>query len=156
MNEAEIIRELANRGRVPGSVICTVKSVDTDNYTCDLTPVDGAADIIGARLTAKKSVHNTVTMFPRIGSFVIATMITRTDAFVAMADELETFDIKPHGKIDIRNDAVVLKDILNDLILELKNAIIQTPSGAGNFSPTTTAKLDVIDNQINQLFKDGS
>jgi len=57
------------------------------------------------------------------------------------------------GKMTLSNNATSFKGLLNDLVKELKAAIITTPSGAGTVSPATQAKLDLIDNKINQLFK---
>jgi len=136
------------------SLVCEVISVNKANYQCNLKPVDGSAEIKKARLSATEAVNNTIVIIPKQGSLVIATMLDANDAFVSMTDEAEEIEILPHGKLTIKNDQVSLKEIMNELISELKLAIIQTPAGAGNFSPTTTAKLDVIDNKINQLFKE--
>jgi hypothetical protein len=58
------------------------------------------------------------------------------------------------GKYTLKNISTSLKDILNGFVTELKTAIITTPSGPGSIGPTTQAKLDLIDQKINQLFKE--
>jgi hypothetical protein len=56
------------------------------------------------------------------------------------------------NKFTVKNGAYSLKKALNELIAEIKAAIITTPAGPGSIAPTTKAKLMVIDNKVNQLF----
>jgi hypothetical protein len=169
MEIKELIRKIS-RGESDEirSLVCRVISVDKANYQCDLQPVDGSADLKSVRLSATEALNATMVIIPTRGSYVIATMLNNNDAFVSLTDEADDIEILNHGrliihneddidihaggKMTVKNDQASVKEILNDLISELKLAIIQTPAGAGNFSPATTAKLDVIDNKINQLF----
>jgi hypothetical protein len=57
------------------------------------------------------------------------------------------------SKFTIKNGAYGLKTALNELIAELKAAIITTPVGPGSMAPSTVAKLVLIDQKINQLFR---
>lgn len=111
MTELEILRELVKTGENFRGIICTVDSVDTSKYQCDLTPVDGSAPIKAARLTAKESVNNTMLLVPKVGSFVIAGQISRTDTWVAMCDEVDDIIVMNHAKITIQNETDV--EIIN-------------------------------------------
>ena len=55
-------------------------------------------------------------------------------------------------KFTLQNEMVDFKTLLNDLLTELKNAIIQTPAGPGNFAPQNVAKFEEINNKIKQLW----
>lgn len=55
------------------------------------------------------------------------------------------------NKFTIKNGAYGLKKALNELIAELKAAIITTPAGPGSMAPSTVAKLVIIDQKVNQL-----
>lgn len=54
--------------------------------------------------------------------------------------------------ISIRNDKETFITLLTDLIKEFKNSIIQTPSGAGNISPTTIQLIEKVETRIQTLF----
>jgi hypothetical protein len=55
------------------------------------------------------------------------------------------------NKFTVKNSAYSLKGALNELIAELKAAIITTPVGPGSMAPSTVAKLVIIDQKVNQL-----
>ena len=55
--------------------------------------------------------------------------------------------------IHLQRGEVNFKSLLNELLNELKTAIIQTPAGVGNFAPNNVAKFDEINNKINELLQ---
>ena len=55
--------------------------------------------------------------------------------------------------IHLQRGEVDFKSLLNELLNELKKAIIQTPAGVGNFAPNNVAKFDEINNKINELLQ---
>lgn len=57
------------------------------------------------------------------------------------------------NKIKVTNETNSLKDILNDLIDNIKNLIITTPNGAGSINPASAALLDNIKLKVENLFK---
>ena len=67
------------------------------------------------------------------------------------AQEIEIYELKADN-FTIHNETADFKTLLNDLITELKSAIIQTPAGPGNFAPNNVAKFEEINNKINQLW----
>ena len=97
---------------------------------------------------------------PKVGSLVCVAFIGKETAIVVGSSALdkveytsEGFSLKiENGKIQIKNEQANFKTLLNDLLKELKNAIIQTPSGPGNFAPQNVAKFEEINNKINQLW----
>ena len=54
--------------------------------------------------------------------------------------------------ISIRNKNETFITLLTDLIKELKNGIIQTPSGPGNISPSTITLIEKVETRIKTLF----
>lgn len=58
-----------------------------------------------------------------------------------------------NGKFSIKNNEASAKDILEDFIQEIIQAVILTPVGPGSMSPTTIAKLVTILNRLNLLFE---
>ncbi|MEZ5195124.1 MAG: hypothetical protein R2764_01595 [Bacteroidales bacterium] len=109
---------------------------------------------------------NTVVMLPKIGSYVVAAQISRSDAWVAMFDEVDDITTMNHGnyrvdnggnieliageKAVLKNAQTSVKDILNDLLAELKTATM----GPYNFTPAVVLKLEEINLKVNQLFKE--
>jgi hypothetical protein len=55
--------------------------------------------------------------------------------------------------VHLQRGEVDFKSLLNELLNELKTAIIQTPSGVGNFAPNNVAKFDEINNKMNELLQ---
>ena len=71
--------------------------------------------------------------------------------FLLNAQEVEAYELKA-DKFTLHNETIDFKTLLNELLTELKTAIIQTPAGAGNFAPQNVAKFEEINNKINQLW----
>lgn len=126
-----------------------VTSVNWDEKTCEATDLDTDLPFLGVSLGIG-SMH----IKPKVGSLILVGLIenSETKPFLLQAEAVEEYEIKA-TKIDLKNDEIVFKSLLNELLTELKNAIIQTPSGVGNFSATNVAKFDQINEKINQLFK---
>lgn len=117
--------------------------VDDDGYT-----------YYGVRLKATvNGSGNNILLKPKVGSFVIVSRINKgEDWYVSMVSEVDNVIISISSKFTLKNAQISFKELLNDIITEFKNAIITTPAGAGNVSPTTQAKLEKINKKINQLF----
>jgi hypothetical protein len=99
---------------------------------------------------------NKVVLVPRAGSWVMISRIGKSDQFfVSQVSEVDRVMMVIQGKYVIKNVATSLKTILNDLVNELKKAVITTPSGPpGNFAPSTVAKLEAVNTKINQLMEE--
>lgn len=131
-------------GRVISATDTSCK-VDDDGFTHHNVRLRAAID----------NSNNKVVLVPRVGSWVMISRIEKSDQYyVSQVSEVERVMMVIQGKYVIRNVASSLKTILNNLITELKAAIITTPAGPGSISPTTLTKLDLINTKVNQLFEE--
>ena len=155
----QLIQQLAYTGQELYAKVCKVTSVDEENQTADVEPLDGSSPIYDVYLVVDME-QGGFYLQPKVGSLVCVAFINKETAIVVGTSELEKvtctlkgFSLKiENGKIQIKNEQADFKTLLNDLLTELKNAIIQTPSGPGNFAPQNVAKFEEINNKINQLW----
>ena len=155
----QLIQQLAYTGQELYAKVCKVTSVDEVNQTADVEPLDGSSPIYDVYLVVDME-QGGFYLQPKVGSLVCVAFIGKETAIVVGSSALdkveytsEGFSLKiENGKIQIKNEQANFKTLLNDLLKELKNAIIQTPSGPGNFAPQNVAKLEEINNKINQLW----
>lgn len=99
---------------------------------------------------------------PKIGSAVVCLSVDnqQAESCVVQCTEIEKIEIQTegatlniaNGKFDIKNENSDLKSLLNELLIELKNAIIQTPSGVGKFSPMNKQKFEALKEKTDKLF----
>lgn len=98
------------------SFACTVTDINTTNYTCNCSPVDGSADFINVLLNADKKTG--FVLIPKNNSIVVITMTSNVNAFVSMVSEVDTILMKGDnygGLIKINE----LKTQLNTLQTEI-------------------------------------
>jgi hypothetical protein len=146
----DAIRQLSKSNDEVYSIVCTVDSVDATNRTCDCSPIDGKADLLGVRLMAENSTG--LFILPKVNSTVIVTMINVFTGYVAMFSEVE--EIQLNG--DNYDGLVRISDLVTKLNnLENKvNAIISTynahthittcGAGAGTASPTPSTVVGTL------------
>lgn len=155
----ELIQQLANTGQELYAKVCKVTSVDEENQTADVEPLDGSSPIYDVYLVVNME-QGGFYLQPKVGSLVCVAFINKETAIVVGSSALdkveftsEGFSLKiENGKIQIKNEQTDFKSLLNDLLTELKSAIIQTPAGTGNFAPQNVAKFEEINNKINALW----
>ncbi|WP_454951925.1 hypothetical protein [Capnocytophaga granulosa] len=155
----QLIQQLAYTGQELYAKVCKVTSVDKENQTADVEPLDGSSPIYDVYLVVDME-QGGFYLQPKVGSLVCVAFIGKETAIVVGSSALdkvectsEGFSLKiENGKIQIKNEQADFKTLLNDLLTELKSAIIQTPSGPGNFAPNNVAKFEEINNKINQLW----
>ena len=155
----QLIQRLAYTGQELYAKVCKVTSVDEENQTADVEPLDGSSPIYDVYLVVDME-QGGFYLQPKVGSLVCVAFIGKETAIVVGSSALdkvectsEGFSLKiENGKIQIKNEQANFKKLLNDLLTELKSAIIQTPSGPGNFAPQNVAKFEEINNKINQLW----
>jgi len=155
----QLIQQLAYTGQELYAKVCKVTSVDEENQTADVEPLDGSSPIYDVYLVVNME-QGGFYLQPKVGSLVCVAFIGKETAIVVGSSALdkvectsEGFSLKiEKGKIQIKNEQADFKTLLNDLLKELKSAIIQTPSGPGNFAPNNVAKFEEINNKINQLW----
>ena len=155
----QLIQQLAYTGQELYAKVCKVTSVDEENQTADVEPLDGSSPIYDVYLVVNME-QGGFYLQPKVGSLVCVAFIGKETAIVVGSSALdkvectsEGFSLKiEKGKIQIKNEQADFKTLLNDLLKELKSATIQTPSGPGNFAPNNVAKFEEINNKINQLW----
>lgn len=126
------------------SVLGKAINVDSDKRICDLESIEGDAPRAGINLQAVESETKGFVLIPKEGSFIAVTFTDKRTGFVSLTSEIEKIHFEAGGED--------LKLILNDLIKEIKNAIINTPAGPGTVAPPTQTLLDAVDTRINKLF----
>ena len=70
------------------SIACKVDSVDTVEKTCYCIPIDGSADLQNIRLITDTSKVGFM-IIPSINSYVLVTMLSETNGYVAMFSEVD-------------------------------------------------------------------
>jgi hypothetical protein len=126
----------------------TVTSVDWQEKTCEATDLDTKLPFLNIALGI-----GGMYIKPKVGSLILVGMVENNESqpFLLNAQEIEAYELKADN-FTIHNEKVDFKSLLNDLLTELKNAIIQTPAGPGNFAPNNVVKFEEINNKINALW----
>lgn len=126
----------------------TVTSVNWQEKTCEATDLDTKLPFLNIALGI-----GGMYIKPRVGSLILIGMVENNESqpFLLNAQEVDIYELKA-DKFTLQNEMVDFKTLLNDLLTELKNAIIQTPAGPGNFAPQNVAKFEETNNKIKQLW----
>lgn len=146
MEIREILEEFINNELVKEqfySQVGKAVNVDADKRTCDFEPISDIAKREGIRLQSLISESKGFVLIPKEGSDIVVTFLNKSTGFVSLTSEIEKIHFEAGGED--------FKLILNDLIKEIKNAIITTPVGPGSISPPTKVLFDAIDIRINKL-----
>ncbi len=124
----------------------------------------GLPPLLDVRLNAVQTeIENPFWIVPKVGSKVLCLEVENQPAETCIVKytEIERIEISiggailkvEKGKIQLKNNDVDLKLLLTDLLKTLQNAVIQTPSGVGNFTPNVVTKLSEIETKTKQLFE---
>ena len=126
----------------------TVTSVDWQEKTCEATDLDTKLPFLNIALGI-----GGMYIKPKVGSLILVGMVENNESqpFLLNAQEVEAYELKA-VKFTLHNETIDFKTLLNDLLTELKSAIIQTPAGPGNFAPNNVVKFEEINQKINQLW----
>ena len=102
-------------------------------------------------------------LFPKVGSSVLIASFGEDENryYVVAYSEIESMSLRieetqltiDRAGIRLQRGEVDFKSLLNELLNELKTAVIQTPAGVGNFAPNNVAKFEEIKNNINKLLQ---
>ena len=152
---------------------CTVKSIN--GRSCDVTPVDGGSDILDVSLEADITDEDSKGFFivPKVGSLVVVTFTTPTDAFISAYTQIDTvvakqgewvFNDGSNGGLTITPELKTQLDKNNELLQALIDIISGSPiTEAGNGAPSalqialsaaiTGKSLGDFDNIENELVK---
>ena len=102
-------------------VLCTVNSVDTSERTCEVTPLNGKADLFDVRFQAELSLTEGMFIEPKVNSTVLVAFINSVQAAVVMCSEIENIYIDTQGDTVFNggsNDGMVK---VGDLVTKLNN-----------------------------------
>lgn len=90
-----LLRQLSNPSRLPAcGIICTVDTVDAKTRTIDCTPLDESAPLLGVNLNAGQESAVGITLFPRVGSYVLVGLLSDGNAgAVLLTDDVERIEV---------------------------------------------------------------
>lgn len=144
----EALKKLSGEVGPLQTLLATVLSVDADEYTCVVSDED--IEIADVRLRPVLNGEQSITLFPKVGSFVLIIRL-EDDAewMVLAADEIDSYRIKTgnmifemkNGKFNVESGAETLGKCIDDLIIEIQ-AI---------FAPKNTAAITAIQLRFKQL-----
>ncbi len=148
LNDRKIVTSLGTVNKVEG-IVCEVERKDMPKLT-------------DVRLHAiAQDLENYIQITPAEGSKVICLEIEGApeETCIVKYSEIEAFKVvidgceisTTDGKMVLKNSETSIKSILNSLFFELQNAIIQTPSGPGNFSPANVQAFQEMNTDTNNL-----
>lgn len=66
----------------------TATNIDTDTYTCDVTPIDGGADIKSIQFTPTGT-NKGIVLIPKDGTKVLVGFENKTKAYLVQCDEVD-------------------------------------------------------------------
>lgn len=113
----EIIQLLAQTGDEIYAKIGEVISIDSDNLTVDVQPLDGSALIDDAYLQADSD-NGGFLQIPKIGSLVCVVFINKETAIIANTGEIDAFIVKvKNTSFEINQDKAIMKK--DNTILEM-------------------------------------
>ena len=100
---SSLLRQLSSTSRLPAcGIICTVETVDAKTRTIDCTPIDESAPLLGVNLNAGQESAVGITLFPRVGSYVLVGLLS------ADVERVEVAIGKGGTKLVIDEQGVVL------------------------------------------------
>jgi hypothetical protein len=131
-------------------VLCTVNSVDTSERTCEVTPLNGKADLFDVRFQAELSLTEGLFIEPKVNSTVLVAFINSVQAAVVMCSEIENIYIDTQGDTifnggtydgmvkvgDLVTKMQQVEGKVNDVLTALQGIVIPlAPSGTYSFLP---------------------
>lgn len=119
--------------------------------------------LFDVRLNAiDKRFDDCILIYPKIGSEVLCLVVENEQAETTLVKYTEIDKVvitiggahfeMSGGKFEFKNESSDLKKILTDGFDNLKNAIITTPSGPGQFSDVDKQKLENLKSSTEKLF----
>lgn len=146
----EALQRFVDRRQPQQAVVCTVDSVDMTELTCYCIPVNGNADIFGARLMAIASIGFTI--IPKEQSFVVVDFIDDENGYVTMFSEVDSILLNgdAYGGLVKIADLVTklrnLENIVNDLVSKYNtHTHVYSP---GPLTPAPTAPTTAVETTV--------
>lgn len=155
---------------------CKVSKISDDEKTIDAVPIDGTPEIKNVRLIGNKDSDGFL-IVPKKDSFVQIGFISNVSAVVVMFSDIEKikvkisdgleFDTKSGSfktsenleidagqKIGFKAGGTNFKDLLKELIDEIKGLSMQTAQGIPVIiKPDSIVKLTLLNNKFGNFFK---
>lgn len=133
----QIIQKLAKTGDELYAKVCEVISIDADNKTADLKPLDGSSMIDEAYIMTDGE-HGGVFIEPEKGSLVTVIFINKENAVVVNTSVLKQFQVKIEGvefQMDkegflLKKENETLKLLMNDFFEAIKKMKFTTNTGS--------------------------
>ncbi len=122
MEISDIIKKMVETQEITYSCVATVTSIDSEKRLIDVQPNDGAAEIFDVRLQSVVSGTIGLVLWPKIGSEVIVTFLSKEIAYAALYGEIE--------KVEISIGSMAL-------LLDAENANIDVLKSVQNINETT-------------------
>lgn len=86
----EAILQLSDRHDEVYLKFATVDSVDTTRRTCNVTPLDGSAPLLGVNLQANQSGTTGFVLIPAVGSHVAVSFLNKNAGCVVLTETVES------------------------------------------------------------------
>jgi len=159
----EVIRQTGKKN-FPINGFTSVGTVsEIDDMTCTVER-EGLPPLLDVRLNAiAGNFENLFLIIPEIGSQVLCLVVEGENAETSIVKytEIEKIIITiagarfemSAGKFEFKNEESDLKEILTKSFDLLKNAIVTTPSGPGQFSDPDKLKIEKLKEETKNLFK---
>ena len=172
-NLGDLIKQLSAPGEEVEmySAICKVNTVNSNDMTVDVSPIDGKADLLGVRLVTQSG--SAIETIPSEGSFIAVTFLSSATAIVNSFGVVESQLFNAEDIIEIKSvkggeilmDSLLtiqtqnesLKSILSDLLNAIQSITVTYVNAAGAPTPTTTplnsAAFSAIATRLDLLLK---
>ena len=142
------------KGLMVSNLLAKVISVDKENNTCDVKPVNGAAEILDVLLRADDGAKDGQIIYPKIGSLVMVAPVDNDRAvyFVALFSEVdEVCCIIDNTRLIVGQNGVTVardKDGLKEALTDLTNEILKI------YAPMNKPEIVKIQTRIKKILND--
>jgi hypothetical protein len=127
MSKSELklaIRKLASSPDERYSLLCKVLSVDKDNATCEVSPLNASADIQNVRLNSLIGQKKGLLIFPKAGSTVTVSFYSKDQAYVSQYSDIDSFNIYiAEQKFELDEKGITAKSASADLTKSINKFI---------------------------------
>lgn len=160
---SELFKEALNQVSRPKTTISVGKVKELNGTTC-IVERENLPPLLDVRFQALEgNFNNHFLIIPAIGSEVVCLSLDGESAETCIVQytEIESVEISigggvlkvENGKLQFKNEVADLKELLTELLAELKTGVITTPSGPGNFAPNHQVKFEELKTKVIQLLE---
>lgn len=127
----DILKQLLKDNEEIYSIVGTVEEVNEDKRVCKIKPIDDSAELFNVRLQTKVSSSIGLVLFPKQGSQVTVTFMSKELAFVSQTDEIEKILLNIEGfslfidKENFETEVKNKKNTVDNYDTIAKNAIFE-------------------------------